>query len=148
MSLGPITLAAAGALVAATVSAGAAADPALLGRWATPTGGVVAFGPCASPGPGAFPCGRIAALGGPPDRERLDTRNPDAGLRRRQVLGLEIVSGLRPKAAGVWTVDALYNPDDGRTYSGAIQLRGEDRLELKGCALKVFCQTQVWSRLP
>lgn len=140
-----ITLAV-GALMAAASAGAAAPSQSLAGRWVTPTGGVVEFAPCATPRPG--PCGRLAALGGPSASERLDLQNPDTGLRGRRVLGLEIISGLRQAAASAWVVDALYNPDDGRTYSGAILLRSDGALQLKRCALRVFCRTQLWRRAP
>lgn len=145
MRSGRITLAV-GALVAVASAAAAASSQSLIGRWVTPTGGVVEFTPCATPRPGL--CGRLAMLGGSSASERLDVQNPDAGLRGRNVLGLEIVSGLRQTAASAWMIDALYNPDDGRTYSGALQLRPDGALDLKGCALRVFCRTQQWRRSP
>lgn len=133
-------------LIGATAAGAAPTGGDLAGRWATPSGGVVEFATCRQPGE-ASTCARIAALGGPSGAERLDARNPSAALRVRPVLGLEILSGLRPAGAGAWTVAALYNPDDGRTYRGAIHLVGDDRLELKGCAWAVFCQTQTWRRV-
>lgn len=78
-------------------------------------------------------------------RSRTDARNPDRALRARPLVGVEIVRGLRETAPGVWTDGALYNPDDGRTYSGEIRLRN-GLLELRGCALKIACQTQTWRR--
>ena len=56
-----------------------------------------------------------------------------------------LLGGLRETAPGVWGEGALYNPDDGRTYDGEIRLKG-GTLELQGCALLVFCQTQTWRR--
>jgi len=119
----------------------------LAGNWATPSGGVVEFGRCGKASGEPSTCGRIAALGGSAGAERLDKRNPSERLRARPVLGLEILSGISPAGAGAWNVEALYNPDDGRTYRGAVRLLGDDRLELKGCALAIFCQTQTWRRV-
>jgi uncharacterized protein (DUF2147 family) len=133
----------------ATAAVGAAATGGdLTGRWATPSGGLIEFGTCSSAVREASNCGRIAALGDPSGAERFDTHNPSAGLRRRPVLGLELLSGLQPAGPPrAWTVDALYNPDDGRTYRGTVRLLSDDRLELKGCALAIFCQTQTWRRV-
>ncbi len=39
-----------------------------------------------------------------------------------------------------------HNPDDGRTYTGTVRLQA-GRLELRSCALSLFCQTQT-SRRP
>lgn len=46
---------------------------------------------------------------------------------------------------GVWTGGELYNPDDGRTYTSVIRFVA-GTLELRGCALSVFCDTQIWRR--
>jgi uncharacterized protein (DUF2147 family) len=132
----------------ATAAVGAAATGGdLTGRWATPSGGLIEFTTCGSPMREPSTCGRIAALGDPSGAERLDTRNPTARLRSRPVQGLEILSGLHPAGPHAWTVDALYNPDDGRTYGGKVRLLSDDRLELKGCALAIFCQIQTWRRV-
>jgi uncharacterized protein (DUF2147 family) len=120
--------------------------PDLLGRWTTPGGDTVEFGSCAEQVADTSICGRIMAL--TTGAQRRDIRNPASALRNRPMLGLEIVRGLRESAPGVWTGADLYNPDDGRTYRGAIRLHGRDSLELKGCALVVICQVQTWRRAP
>ncbi len=40
----------------------------------------------------------------------------------------------------------ITDPKDDKTYSGSAKLNGSS-LSLTGCALKIFCQTQVWSKL-
>lgn len=128
----------------------AAATPAdsLNGRWATPSGGVVELGTCVEEVRDVTVCGHIVALGGLDDRGRQDVRNPNPTLRARSVVGLKILNGLHHTATGVWAAGDLYNPDDGHTYRGAVRLLGDDRLVLKGCALAVLCQKQVWRRVP
>lgn len=125
----------------------AQSNTGIAGRWATQGfGSIVEFGPCASAG--TTMCGRILWLWEPKDthgRPRVDAHNPDRGLRNRPLVGIEIVRGARETAPGVWTDGALYNPDDGRTYTGTIRIRN-GALELRGCALNVFCQTQTWRR--
>jgi uncharacterized protein (DUF2147 family) len=122
-------------------------NPEITGNWATRGfGSIVQFRPCA--GAPETMCGRIVWLWetrGPAGRPRTDNRNPDRSLRARPLIGVEIVRGLRETAPGVWSGGALYNPDDGRAYTGTIRLRG-GALELRGCALNVFCQTQTWRR--
>ena len=93
-------------------------------------------------------CGRILWLWDTNDaagKRRMDAHNPDRALRSRPLIGVEIVRGLRETSPGVWTDGSVYNPDDGRTYIGAVKVRN-GRLELRGCALNVICQTQVWRR--
>ncbi len=124
-----------------------AATGDIAGRWATEGfGSIVEFRPCA--GAANTMCGRILWLwkrDDPGGRRRTDARNPDAALRSRPLVGVEIVRGLRETAPGVWSGGSVYNPDDGRTYTGTVRLRG-GALELKGCALNVLCQTQTWRR--
>jgi sterol desaturase/sphingolipid hydroxylase (fatty acid hydroxylase superfamily)/uncharacterized protein (DUF2147 family) len=119
----------------------------IAGNWATRGfGSIVQFRPCA--GAADTMCGRIIWLGEPNDdqgRQRVDNHNPDRGLRTRSLIGVEIVRGLRQIEPGVWSDGALYNPDDGRTYTGTLRLRN-GMLELRGCAMSVFCDTQIWRR--
>jgi lathosterol oxidase len=140
-------------LIIAAIGFGAAQDARaqarsdISGRWATQGfGSIVEFGPCA--GSANMMCGRIVWLWEPNDaqgRPRADRHNPDRALRSRSLVGIEILRGLRETAPGVWSEGAVYNPDDGRTYTGTIRLRN-GALELRGCALNVFCQTQTWRR--
>lgn len=131
--------------VAAPSSARADGPRDLAGRWATEGfGSIVEFRPCAS-APSEV-CGRIVWLWAATDgRPRVDQRNPDRALRRRPLVGVEIVSGLREASPGVWTGGRLYNPDDGRTYAGTVRIR-DRQLELRGCAMSVVCRSQTWRR--
>jgi uncharacterized protein (DUF2147 family) len=141
------TLALIVAVMAAGQNASAQSSSALNGNWATRGfGSVVQFRPCASDA--ATLCGRIIWLWEPNDergRPRVDNHNPDRALRSRSLVGVEIVRGLRETAPGAWSEGSLYNPDDGRTYTGTVRMRN-GALELRGCALNVFCQTQIWRR--
>lgn len=140
-----LALLAATALGAADTRAQRAPD--ISGRWATAgVGSIVEFSPCTADT--ATLCGRIVWLWEPLDsrgRQRTDRRNPDATLRSRPLVGVEIVRGLRQTGPGVWGEGSLYNPDDGRTYAGTVRLLN-GALELRGCALNVICQSQTWRR--
>ena len=57
-----------------------------------------------------------------------------------------MLQGFRETSPGVWTDGSVYNPGDGRTYSGTITLQPNGTLELEGCAFRIFCQRQVWRR--
>jgi Delta7-sterol 5-desaturase len=60
--------------------------------------------------------------------------------------GTEILRGFRRGANGEWTGGTIYNPEDGRTYSATLSIGSAGELRLRGCALSIFCQTQVWRR--
>lgn len=77
---------------------------------------------------------------------RTDTKNRDRAARGTPLVGTRILSGFRRGQGDVWRGGKVYNPDNGRTYSGTIRLLPRGTLELKGCALNVFCQTRIWQR--
>ncbi|MEZ5961233.1 MAG: DUF2147 domain-containing protein [Hyphomonadaceae bacterium] len=102
----------------------------LAGDWATPgLGAVVRLSPCAT------------------DRERVCGRLIwawDPARIQRSAIGAEMLRDFRWRN-DAWVDGEVFNPEDGRTYSGSLRLDG-DVLRLRGCA-GPFCQTQVWRRL-
>lgn len=76
-----------------------------------------------------------------------DYMNKDPALRNRPIQGLQILT-LR-QAADPWHYEGeVYNPQDGNTYAGFIEVVDQDRIKLKGCAMMVLCQEQLWTRVP
>ena len=45
---------------------------------------------------------------------------------------------------GSW-IGGIYNSDDGQTYKGRLVPRGENELEVQGCA-GALCGSEVWTR--
>jgi uncharacterized protein (DUF2147 family) len=75
-----------------------------------------------------------------------DVNNPDPTKREKSLLGLQIFRGARP-GGDTWTGE-LYNPLDGRTYTGKMRLVSQGQLELSGCVLAgLICKSQAWTRL-
>jgi uncharacterized protein (DUF2147 family) len=68
---------------------------------------------------------------------------PDPALRDRRLLGSQILGGFR-KRDDEWVDGWIYNPEDGRTYSASLRMGAAGELRLRGCALAVFFQTQIW----
>ncbi len=130
------------AVMASVSSAYAAPVPA--GLWSTPKDKAqVRIAAC-----GDSLCATLAGLKKPNDRDgrpKRDVRNPNLALRDRPVVGVSLVSDMRPDG-DAWS-GTVYNPDDGRTYSGRIVVDGADRLQLQGCVAGVLCKTQVLRRL-
>ena len=124
---------------------GAAADDGVLGRWATPgVSAIVELAPCVER---STLCGTIRWLWDAVDergRPRLDSQNADASLRSQPLLGLTILSGLKPTSSGGWS-GQIYNPEDGQTYRATLNRRGADALLVEGCVLFI-CQKQVWRK--
>ena len=50
------------------------------------------------------------------------------------------------KGAGGSYTGTITDPADDKEYSGSATVKGNG-MKLKGCALKIFCQTQNWKRL-
>jgi len=119
----------------AVTSTARAADPA--GLWLTETGSSrIRIAPCGS----GF-CGTIVSAPG----KGLDAKNPDPALRGRSVVGVQILDARQPDGSGF--SGSLYNPNDGKTYSGSLRLTGPNSVEVSGCVMSVFCKRQTWTRV-
>lgn len=128
----------------ALIAAHAVAAPVPEGVWSTPGGKAqIRVSAC-----GDALCATLAGLKKPNDRQgrpKVDKRNPDAAKRSAPVIGLALARNMRPVGDG-WA-GGVYNPDDGRTYSGTITIAGPDKLTLRGCALRLLCKTQTLTRV-
>lgn len=127
------------------VGAASAAD--IAGTWLTEGGASkVKLEPC-----GDALCGRLVWLREPNDPKTggpvTDNKNPDAALRGRALLGVVILTGIKPaEDAGEWSARA-YNADDGNTYDVTLKLHDDGNLELEGCGLGgLICQGETWTR--
>jgi uncharacterized protein (DUF2147 family) len=75
-----------------------------------------------------------------------DTNNPNPALRDRPLTGLTFMNGAKKSSTNVWK-GTLYNAEDGKNYSGSMTLVSNGELQMQGCALSIFCQTRVFSRI-
>ncbi len=75
-----------------------------------------------------------------------DEKNKNPKLRTRPVKGLALFYDLKGGPTK-WSGGSIYNPDDGNTYKGSVELADGDTLVLKGCALVILCKSQKWVRL-
>lgn len=93
-------------------------------------------------------CGTVVALKKPIDdkgRPRRDKENPNPALRDRPVIGLTILSNMKPTGDGRWS-GTIYNPDDGYTYSSKMRLQDSGTMKVDGC-FTVFCKTMKFIRV-
>ncbi len=132
------------AIVLAAAVAGSAPakpPPPIVGLWRTPDNATVRIDAC-----GAAYCGWLVDSDEiTEDPDLRDENNPSPALRSRPLKNLKILSDLALKDSA-WS-GVIYNPDDGRTYGGALQLSGPNLLHLRGCAIRLLCRTESWRRL-
>ena len=96
-------------------------------------------------------CARIVWLKKPNNAEGLplsDVKNPDATLRGRHVLGLQVLSGMRATGPDSWADGTIYNPDDGSAYQATMVLKGDGALRIHAYVLvSLLGKTLVWTRV-
>ncbi len=86
-------------------------------------------------------CGTILSVQG----ETKDVHNPDASLKSRNLVGIQMISDIQP--AGDGFTGKLYNYKDGRTYTGKMTFAGK-AMQLSGCVLGgLICRSQTWAKL-
>jgi uncharacterized protein (DUF2147 family) len=79
-------------------------------------------------------------------RAGVDDKNPDPAKRGRPILGMAVLIGLKASGPNRWG-GALYNSQNGKTYSGGITQLASDRVRVFGCVLVIFCGGQDWTRV-
>lgn len=92
-------------------------------------------------------CGYVVWLQSPTTENgmpRTDLKNSDRRKTGRQLLGHQLVMGLKPKDDRYEGL--IYNSEDGRSYDVNIWLASQNELKVKGCLLAVLCSTQSWGR--
>jgi len=76
-----------------------------------------------------------------------DAMNKDPKLRTRPILGLQILT-LHPSDKPKIFNGQIYNPQDGNTYSGYVEVLGPNKIRLNGCILyNIICKGEDWTRV-
>ena len=99
---------------------------------------------------GAALCGRLVWLPEPNDEQtgkpRIDQNNTERGKRSRPLLGMVVLTNIRPVRPLEWSAVA-YNPEDARTYDVTLTLTLH-RLVLRGCVFwGLICRHETWTRV-
>ena len=94
--------------------------------------------------------GKIVCLKNPTEADgtpAVDNLNPDASLRKRQLIGLNMLSGLK-KNGGEYTGGTIYDPGNGKTYNCSMKVEG-DVLKVRGSLDKrgLLGRTMDWFRV-
>jgi uncharacterized protein (DUF2147 family) len=81
---------------------------------------------------------------------RIDDNNPDPDLRDRPIIGLQIMTGFVYSAEDQqWKQGTVYDPKNGKSYSGRITLVSPDKLYLRGYVLlPLLGRSTTWTRQP
>jgi uncharacterized protein (DUF2147 family) len=131
-----------------------AQGPSEKGLWFNNSGkGAVEIRPCADTGRDAnYLCGFIVWLKRPNNARGeplTDGHNQDPQKRTRPICGLPVLGQLRPMTDGTWDQGWVYDPENGKSFNAAIQLRTSDRLILTGYkGIKFFSRSFEWKRAP
>jgi uncharacterized protein (DUF2147 family) len=102
-------------------------------------------------------CGKIVLLKVPnypegsdegiPGTPKVDHHNPDKSLRRSPIMGLQIVHDFSYAGENKWTDGRVYDPKNGRTYSGKLTLVSPAQLNLRGfIGISLIGRTAIWTR--
>jgi uncharacterized protein (DUF2147 family) len=126
-----------------------AAQPAeVVGVWLNPKANTrVRISPC-----GPALCGNIVWLKSSNDPQTgeplADRNNPDPANRKRPILGMQIITDLKPgRAAGEWT-GKVYSPNEGKTHDASFSMDGPNGIKMESCMLAgLLCRAQTWTRV-
>ena len=94
--------------------------------------------------------GKIVWLKNPTEADgtpAVDSNNPDKSLRKRQILGLNMLHGLK-KDGGKYAGGKIYDPGNGKTYNCSMKVDG-DVLKVRGSLDKkgLVGRTMDWFRV-
>lgn len=94
-------------------------------------------------------CATIVGLAKPLNKKgqpKLDKNNPNAALKTRPIIGLQVANGLKPSGANQWR-GTIYNADDGHSYRGSATLIG-NQLSMSACILGgLACKKKLFVRV-
>ncbi len=80
-------------------------------------------------------------------KPKLDKNNPNASLKQRPLLGIELVKDMKLQD-GILEDGTVYDPKSGKTYSCKIKLVGQDKMELRGfVGFSMLGRTETWTRV-
>lgn len=96
-------------------------------------------------------CAKLVWFRWPNDAQGLplvDLKNPDPALRKRPLLGLTVLRGLRRTGENTWEGGTIYNPDDGTEYSASMSIQNDSTLRVRAYVLlPLIGHTFIWTRV-
>jgi len=84
---------------------------------------------------------------GPVGTLKTDRKNPNPALRKRPILGLQVMSGLTNIGGNRWGNGTCYDPESGKNYRCSMELVSSTRLKLRGyIGISLFGRTYILTR--
>jgi uncharacterized protein (DUF2147 family) len=81
-------------------------------------------------------------------KPKTDKNNPDASLRTRPELGLELLKDFTFDGDNLYIDGTIYDPKNGKTYSCKMTLDGNS-LKIRGfIGISLFGRSETWKRVP
>src|ERR1051325_2640239 len=135
------------AAMLAAMPAAAAPSPTPIGVWLHDNKRIqIEIAPC-----GDRLCAKLVWFRWPNDAQGLplvDLKNPDPALRKRPLLGLTVLRGLRRTGERTWEDGEIYNPINGRNYAAPMSIKSNNTLRVRAYMLvPMFGETQIWTRV-
>jgi len=95
--------------------------------------------------------GKVVWLQNPTEADgspAVDDKNPDKSLRTRQIIGLNMLSGLKAQGGNEYGGGSIYDPGNGKTYNCSMKVEG-DILRVRGSLDKkgLLGRTMNWIRV-
>lgn len=130
----------------ATLSVFAQKKDDVLGKWVNPSG----EGQIEIYKRGDKYFGKLAWIKEPNDEKgkpKLDVKNPNADLRAKALLGLEILKDFVFED-NKWTDGTIYDPKTGKTYSCNLTIKGDGQLNIRGyVGISLIGRSESWKRV-
>ena len=113
----------------------AAAPASIDGTWRSPGGNsIITIAAC-----GDSMCGTVAWAS--------DKAKKDSAKATTQLVGTQLLTGLRPDRRGRWQ-GKLFIPDKNVRVTAKIERVSNDQLKVSGCAMgKSLCKAALWTRV-
>lgn len=117
----------------------------VLGKWINPSG----EGQIEIYKKGDKYFGKLAWIKEPNDEKgkpKTDLKNPNADLRSKPILGLEILKDFVFED-GKWTDGTIYDPKTGKTYSCNLNIKNDGQLNIRGyVGISLIGRSESWKR--
>lgn len=86
----------------------------------------------------------IPKLDSNPNMHIKDKNNPNPELRNRDILGMDVITGLQ-YSAGIWVNGTIYSPKKGMYLDCVVEISTNGQLKIV-VSKSGFTKTQIWTR--